>query len=129
MLAQFMPGPLFTFTSYLGAFLPLTDSTILNIGIATIAIFIPSFFFIFAALPYWSKLLENIYIQNMVTYINAVVVGFILSIIVPMAEKSLINIQNILYTFLMLLSLKLKISVFISVPAILLIHYLSIFIV
>ena len=128
MLAQFMPGPLFTFTSYLGAFLPLTDSTILNIGIATIAIFIPSFFFIFAALPYWSKLLENIYIQNMVTYINAVVVGFILSIIVPMAEKSLINIQNILYTFLMLLSLKLKISVFISVPAILLIHYLSIFI-
>ncbi len=122
-LAQFMPGPLFTFASNLGAFLPFTDSTILNIGITTIAIFIPSFFFIFTALPYWSKLLENIYIQNMVSLINAVVVGFILSIIIPMTEKSLLSVQNIFFTCLMLLSLKLKISIFISVPIILLIHY------
>lgn len=126
-LAQFMPGPLFTFASYLGALLPLTHSTLLNICITTLAIFLPSFFFIFTALPYWSTLLKNIYIQNMVIYINAVVVGFILYILFPMAEKTLIDISSLVLTIMMLISLKLKVSIFISIPILLFIHYIWVF--
>ncbi|WP_336931808.1 chromate efflux transporter [Acinetobacter bereziniae] len=123
-LAQFMPGPLFTFASYMGSFLPLSPFPLFNALIATLLIFLPSFFFIFAALPYWSKLISNVYIQNSVTLINAAVVGFLLSIIVPMAEKNLNHLQDIFSTVLMLCSLKLNISIFISVPIILLLRYM-----
>ncbi len=40
-----MPGPLFSFASYLGALLPLTPFVWLNVVLATLAIFLPSFFF------------------------------------------------------------------------------------
>ncbi|WP_336033090.1 chromate efflux transporter [Acinetobacter bereziniae] len=123
-LAQFMPGPLFTFASYMGSFLPLSPFPLFNALIATLLIFLPSFFFIFTALPYWSKLISNVHIQNSVTLINAAVVGFLLSIIVPMAEKNLNHLQDIFSTVLMLCSLKLNISIFISVPIILLLRYM-----
>ncbi|QQC83784.1 chromate efflux transporter [Acinetobacter bereziniae] len=123
-LAQFMPGPLFTFASYMGSFLPLSPFPLFNALIATLSIFLPSFFFIFTALPYWSKLISNVHIQNSVTLINAAVVGFLLSIIVPMAEKNLNHLQDIFSTVLMLCSLKLNISIFISVPIILLLRYM-----
>jgi chromate transporter len=123
-LAQFMPGPLFTFASYVGSFLPLSPFPLFNALIATLLIFLPSFFFIFTALPYWEKLVSNPYIQSSVTLINAAVVGFLLSIIVPMAEKNLNHLQDIFSTVLMLCSLKLNISIFISVPMILLLRYL-----
>jgi chromate transporter len=122
-LAQFMPGPLFSFASYLGAYLPLTTFPIVNAAITTLLIFLPSFFFVFLALPYWSKQLENRYIENSVMLINAAVVGFILSVIVPMLQKTMGNPLDILTTSLMLLSLKLKISIFISIPSLLFIHY------
>jgi chromate transporter len=123
-LAQFMPGPLFTFASYMGVLLPLSPYVFFNALLTTLLIFLPSFFFIFAALPYWSKLLNNAYIQNSVSLINAAVVGFLLSILLPLAEKTLINLQNFVIVGLMLISLKLNISVFISVPAIFLLQYL-----
>lgn len=123
-LAQFMPGPLFTFASYMGSFLPLSPFPLFNALIATLLIFLPSFFFIFTALPYWSKLISNVHIQNSVTLINAAVVGFLLSIIVPMTEKNLNHLQDIFSTVLMLCSLKLNISIFISVPIILLLRYM-----
>ena len=122
-LAQFMPGPLFSFASYLGAYLPLTAFPIVNAAITTLLIFLPSFFFVFLALPYWSKQLENRYIENSVMLINAAVVGFILSVIVPMLQKTMGSPLDILTTCLMLLSLKLKISIFISIPSLLFIHY------
>lgn len=122
-LAQFMPGPLFSFASYLGAYLPLTAFPIVNAAITTLFIFLPSFFFVFLALPYWSKQLENRYIENSVMLINAAVVGFILSVIIPMLQKIMGSPLDILTTCLMLLSLKLKISIFISIPSLLFIHY------
>ncbi|MDN5491479.1 MAG: chromate transporter, partial [Acinetobacter sp.] len=53
---------------------------------------------------------------NSVMLINAAVVGFILSVIVPMLQKTMGNPLDILTACLMLLSLKLKISIFISIP-------------
>src|SRR5690606_2507010 len=46
--AQLMPGPLFSFASYMGAVLPWTPYVWLNVLLATCAIFLPSFFLIFA---------------------------------------------------------------------------------
>ena len=123
-LAQFMPGPLFSFASYIGSFLSLSPLPFFNALLTTLLIFLPSFFFIFTALPYWEKLVSNPYIQSSVTLINAAVVGFLLSILVPMAEKSLSNLQDFFTALLMLCSLKLNISIFISVPLILLLRYL-----
>ena len=65
----------------------------------------------------------NPYIQNSVILINAAVVGFVLSVIIPMLQKSMENPLDIVTTCLMLLSLELKISIFISIPSLLFIHY------
>lgn len=122
-LAQFMPGPLFTFASYLGAYLPITTSVWLNGIIATCAIFIPSFFLVFASLPYWSTLLRNKKIQMIVQSVNASVVGFLLATIIPLAQKSMTNGFDLIIVLMMLISLYKKISIFISIPSLVLIHY------
>src|SRR5574344_163134 len=77
-MAQLVPGPLFSFATYLGSLIPMTDMMWLNAVLATLAIFLPSFFLVFATLPYWSWLMQQAYIRHAVTGINAAVVGLLL---------------------------------------------------
>lgn len=114
--AQLMPGPLFTFASYLGALLPITPFKLLNGLIATLAIFLPSLLLIFGTLPYWAQLLNNAKVQSMVLLINAAVIGFLAAIILPMAQKGLQHWQDLLCLSIMLICLRYKISLFISIP-------------
>ena len=114
--AQLMPGPLFTFASYLGALLPITPFKLLNGLIATLAIFLPSLLLIFGTLPYWAQLLNNAKVQSMVLLINAAVIGFLAAIILPMAQKGLRHWQDLLCLSIMLICLRYKISLFISIP-------------
>ena len=73
--AQAVPGPLFTFASYIGA----------DIGgwagglMATIAIFLPAFLLIFGTLPFWYSLRQNSKIKGAFTGVNAAVVGILIS--------------------------------------------------
>lgn len=121
--AQLMPGPLFSFASYLGALLPITASPVVNSVIATVFIFLPSFFLIFACLKYWSLLISNQRIQFIVFAINAAVVGLLLATVIPMGMLSLNSFKDALCAILLFILLKLNISIFISFPLIFVLYF------
>ncbi|MBD3917875.1 chromate transporter [Paenibacillus sp. PR3] len=73
--AQAVPGPLFTFASYLGAI----DSGIWGALIATVAIFLPAYLLVVGALPFWHTLLHNSKFRGAVVSINAAVVGILIA--------------------------------------------------
>ncbi|MEC5424408.1 chromate efflux transporter [Virgibacillus sp. C22-A2] len=74
-MAQAVPGPLFTFAGYLGTMI----SGITGAVVATIAIFLPSFLLIVAALPFLSELRKRSSFQGILTGVNASVVGILLA--------------------------------------------------
>src|SRR5262249_52237603 len=54
--AQAVPGPLFTFSAYLGAASRVAPNGVLGAAIALIAIFVPGFLLVIGSLPYWERL-------------------------------------------------------------------------
>jgi chromate transporter len=104
--AQAVPGPLFTFAAYLGAVItpsscsnPLVICDLFNswppngpIGatVALVAIFLPAFLLVFAALPSWGALRRRADAQAALRGINAAVVGILLAaLITPVATSAL----------------------------------------
>jgi chromate transporter len=77
--AQAVPGPLFTFAAFLGAVGKGTPSGPAGALLATIAIFLPSFLLVGAALPLWGKLRRFIAMRRAMAGINAAVVGILLA--------------------------------------------------
>ena len=75
--AQAVPGPLFTFSAYLGAIENPSPNGLPGAGIALVAIFLPSFLLLGAALPLWSAARERTEIQAAVAGIGAAVVGLL----------------------------------------------------
>ncbi|MGV2994728.1 chromate transporter, partial [Streptococcus porcinus] len=73
--AQAVPGPLFTFASYIGT----------NIGgvlgglLATFAIFLPAFLLLFGVLPFWDSFKSNLYARGFLKGISAGVVGILIA--------------------------------------------------
>lgn len=110
-IAQLMPGPLFSFASYLGALLPLSSSAALNAAFATVVIFLPSFFLIFGALPYWSRLMQFPRLFQALAGINAAVVGLLLCLVVQMGEKYIQSGLDIVFIIAVIALLKSKVSV------------------
>ena len=86
-MAQAVPGPLFTFASYLGTMIAGLSGAV----IATIAIFLPSFFLIIAALPFLSELRQKASFQGVLVGVNASVVGILLAAFYDPVIKSSIN--------------------------------------
>jgi len=77
--AQAVPGPLFTFAAYLGAVMGPRPSGLAGAAIALVAIFLPSFFMIVGALPFWDTLRGRSSFQSALRGINAAVVGLLLA--------------------------------------------------
>lgn len=73
--AQAVPGPLFTFASYLGAVMGGWQGGLL----ATVAIFLPAFLLIFGTLPFWDSLRRNPKINGALKGVNAAVVGILIA--------------------------------------------------
>lgn len=71
--AQAVPGPLFTFAAYLGAAI----DGIPGAAIALIAIFLPGFLILVAALPHWDRLRRAPRAQSAMQGANAAVVGIL----------------------------------------------------
>jgi chromate transporter len=109
--AQLMPGPLFSFASYIGALTPLTPFPVLNACIATLAIFTPSFLLIFGTLPYWSWLMNQTYIRHAVVGINAAVVGLLLCMVIQMAQHYIVQLPDLLFVAVVIGLLKTKLPV------------------
>jgi len=72
---QAVPGPLFTFSAYLGAVMNGWGGALLTL----VAIFLPSFLLVVGALPFWDMLRGNINFQSALSGINAAVVGLLLA--------------------------------------------------
>ena len=75
--AQAVPGPLFTFSAYLGAIEHPTPNGVAGAAIALVAIFLPSFLLLGAALPLWAAARERVAVQAAVAGIGAAVVGLL----------------------------------------------------
>ena len=77
--AQAVPGPLFTFSAYLGTVMGPPPNGCLGGLICLVAIFLPSFLLLIAALPYWEMLRRRPAVQSALRGINAAVVGILLA--------------------------------------------------
>ncbi|HLH86960.1 MAG TPA: chromate efflux transporter [Xanthobacteraceae bacterium] len=77
--AQAVPGPLFTFSAYLGAVMKTQPSGWIGAIICLVAVFLPSFLLVFGALPFWAALRGNPRAQAALRGINAAVVGLLLA--------------------------------------------------
>lgn len=78
-LAQAVPGPLFTFSAYLGAVMRPAPNGVLGAAIALVGIFLPSFLLTIGSLPWWGTLRSHASAQAVLRGVNAGVVGLLLS--------------------------------------------------
>jgi len=77
--AQAVPGPLFTFSAYLGTVMGPAPHGWLGALICLVAIFLPSPLLLIAALPYWETLRRRAAVQSALRGVNAAVVGILLA--------------------------------------------------
>lgn len=78
-LTQAMPGPLFTFSAYLGTVLNVSPNGIGGGFFALFAIFLPSFLFVYGPLPFWNSFRAKRSFQSALAGVNAGVVGILLA--------------------------------------------------
>lgn len=76
--AQAVPGPLFTFTAYLGAVSSQAPNGWAGALLCLCAAFLPAFLLVFGALPYWEKLRDFKNMRSAMLGVNASVVGVLL---------------------------------------------------
>jgi chromate transport protein ChrA len=79
VVAQAVPGPLFTFAAFLGASLEIGPSGWAGGLLCLAAIFAPSFLLVAGALPFWEQLRHNARMRAALAGINAGVVGVLLA--------------------------------------------------
>jgi chromate transporter len=77
--AQAVPGPLFTFSAYLGAVANAPPGGALGGALALIAIFAPGILVLLGALPYWHALRARPGARAALAGVNAAVVGLLAS--------------------------------------------------
>ncbi|ANQ17845.1 chromate efflux transporter [Vibrio natriegens] len=73
--AQAVPGPMFTFATYIGY--QLSETPVLGALVATLAIFLPGFLLLLAVLKNWQQLAAKPAISGAVSGVNAAVVGLL----------------------------------------------------
>ncbi len=100
--AQAVPGPLFTFASYLGAM----KSGVSGALLATVAIFLPAFLLIAGTLPFWNTIRKNRKMQGAFIGINAAVVGILLAALYhPLWTTAILTPVDFAFTSLLFLLL------------------------
>lgn len=77
--AQAVPGPLFTFSAYLGTAMGILDPWWLGGLLALVAIFVPSFLLVWGVLPFWERLRGIAPVRRGLLGVNAAVVGILLA--------------------------------------------------
>jgi len=75
--AQAVPGPMFTFASYLGARLPGSDGGVIGASVALTAIFLPGFLLVAGILPLWRSITKHPSAARAIAGVNAAVVGLL----------------------------------------------------
>jgi chromate transporter len=75
--AQAVPGPLFTFATYLGAVMGPTPNGVVGAGVGLVAIFLPGLLLHLGTLPFWESFRRRAGTQAVMRGINAAVVGLL----------------------------------------------------
>ena len=75
--AQAVPGPLFTFATYLGAVLGPQPHGIVGAVIALLSVFLPGFLLLVGVLPFWDRFRSMATAQSVMQGANAAVVGIL----------------------------------------------------
>jgi chromate transporter len=75
--AQAVPGPLFTFASYLGAVMTPLGSSFFGAALALVMIFLPGMLLLVAVLPHWSRFRSWSSARALMSGANAAVVGIL----------------------------------------------------
>lgn len=75
--AQAVPGPLFTFASYLGAEIDTGLPASMGALIAIVGIFLPGFLLLLAVLPFWANIASIAKARAAIVGVNAAVVGLL----------------------------------------------------
>jgi chromate transporter len=109
-LQQALPGPTFSFTSFVGAMtMKNADASvagqILGSVVATLGINLPGFILVLFFVPFWSDLKKISRIKNSLSGINAVAVGFLIAAFFFMLKPvslTLFSAVLIISTFLLL---------------------------
>lgn len=110
--AQAVPGPMFTFATYIGY--QLTPSTpVLGALVATFGVFLPGFLLLLGVLKNWQSLAQKPAISGVVNGVNAAVVGLLISAlyqpVFTSAVHAPIDMAMVLIGFFLLKQLKVPI--------------------
>jgi chromate transporter len=76
---QAVPGPLFTFSAFLGASMNSAPSGWLGGLLCLLVVFTPSFLLVIGVLPFWERLRGSLRTQAALIGVNAAVVGLLLA--------------------------------------------------
>lgn len=96
-VSQAIPGPLFTFSSYLGMFLANENHFLLTSVLCLVFIFLPSLLLIIGALPLWSKIRRIKKVIHAFKGVNASVIGLLIAAFYdPIILSSLRGISDII---------------------------------
>ena len=108
--SQAIPGPLFTFSSYLGIFLKSEINTLLTGFFCLFFIFLPSFLLIIGTLSIWNELRKFGLIISAFKGVNASVIGLLIAAlydpIIITSLKSYYDFVLILISFIILFFIK-----------------------
>jgi chromate transporter len=88
--AQAVPGPLFSFSAFLGTAMTLPPNGVAGAVIALVAIFLPSFLLTVATLPSWGAVRTRPAAQAALRGVNAGVVGILLAALYDPVGRSAI---------------------------------------
>jgi chromate transporter len=75
--AQAVPGPLFTFSAYLGAVMKPAPHGLAGAALSLVAIFLPGLLILVGTLPFWDAFRRRAGAQAMMRGVNAAVVGLL----------------------------------------------------
>jgi len=76
---QAVPGPLFTFSAYLGTVMGPSPNGWLGAALCLTAMFLPAFLLVIGPLPFWDDLRRHPSAQAALRGVNAAVVGLLLA--------------------------------------------------
>ena len=92
--AQAVPGPLFTFSSYLGTVMGVLTPRWLGGLLALVAMFVPSFLLVLGVLPFWERLRGFTRVRQALMGVNAAVVGLLLAALYDPVWTSAIEVPE-----------------------------------
>jgi chromate transporter len=85
---QAVPGPLFTFSAYLGAVMGPQPNGWAGAAFCLVAMFLPSFLLVIGPLPFWDELRRQAWARSALRGVNAAVVGLLLAALYNPVWKS-----------------------------------------